>query len=484
MANRQKISPLTPTARDELEMRGIPPEMAEQHGVVSVTSGNGEAFGFRHHVNGGDQDHWAFRGVGQKKFWQSSGTKRSLWNNQAIFDDRYSAQPLIITEGHIDALSIMAAGFGRVVSVPDGAPSAPSEDPKTKYDSMAGIDWKLIKDVVLAVDSDAPGQALRSDLCRVIGAGRCRFVEWPADCKDANDVLMKYGQDVLVSSLMGSKWVEISGLREIGDIPPEPDENPWQSGIAGVDDLWRPVEGRMTVLTGIPGHGKTQFWADAVCRLVTKNNIVAALASFEDSVMATLVPRLRQWFLGKDQKYASDEEFARSTNFIERHFVFICADREEEPTVEWFNEMAEAAAGRFNAKIVVLDPWNEIDHTKRPSDVPITEYTGVMLKRLRTSAKVNRYHLIVAAHPTKLTKGTDGKTILPTGYNIADSANFVNKPDNGITVYRETDNSVRFVSWKAKRDGVIGTLGKRTLRFNTQTGRYDLDEFADYGDMQ
>lgn len=127
---------------------------------------------------------------------------------------------------------------------------------------------------------------------------------------------------------------------------------------------------------------------------------------------------------------------------------------------------------------MVLDPWNEVDHTGRPADVSQTEYVGVMLARLRRSAKTKRYHLLVAAHPAKLMK-VNGKYPAPTGYQISDSANWVNKPDNGLTIHRDDKNQVEIHSWKARRDGLIGTRGKRSFRFNTQTARYAFDELAE-----
>lgn len=482
MTKKTKAMPLTPGALDILEERGIPPELASAFGVVSVRhKGDGEAIGFRHFVDGGEADHWTFRTIGDdKRFWQSLGTKRVLWGNQTMLDGQDADKPVIITEGHLDALSLMVAGFRRVMSVPDGAPSVETAAPQSKYDYLKRVNFENCSHVIIATDGDAPGQALREDLAIRIGKSRCKWVRWPAGCKDANDVLVKHDAAALVEAINGARWFDLDGLYRLDDLPELAPEAPWSTGIAGLDDLWRPSPGRMTVLTGIPGHGKSQLITDIACHLARDQSLVIAIGSFEDDVRGSLVPRLRQWFLGKDETYARDGEIDIADQWIRRHFIFIAPDESshETPSVQWFIDRAEAAVVRHGARFVVLDPWNEVDHTGRPADVSQTEYVGVMLARLRRSAKTKRYHLLVAAHPAKLMK-VNGKFPAPTGYQISDSANWVNKPDNGLTIHRDDKNGVEIHSWKARRDGLIGRRGKRTFKFNTQTARYVFDELAE-----
>ena len=480
----RKPFPLTEPARDALEARGIPPEVAAQHGVVSVRGRAGTSpdwIGFRHFVGGDDSDHWAYRTItGEKDFSQSSGTKRVLWNNQCMLDGEDADLPVIITEGHLDALALIVVGYKRVMSIPDGAPSEQTEAPQTKYDYLERVNWENASQVILAVDNDGPGQALREDLAIRIGKSRCKWVRWPKGCKDANDVLVKHDSAVLMDCIHNARWFDLDGLYRLRDLPEAEPEAPWQVGIDGLDDLWKPSPGRLTVLTGIPGHGKSQLTTDIVCHLVHRHGLVVAMASFEDDVRGSLVPRLRQWFLGREARFCHQDDIDKADAWIDRQFVFIQPPEStnETPTVAWFMERAEAAVIRHAARFVVLDPWNEVDHTGRPPDVSQTEYVGTMLARLRRSAKTKRYHLLVAAHPTKLMKNGDGKYPPPTGYNIADSANWVNKPDNGLTIYRDQDNQVQLHSWKCRRDGLIGTRGKRHMRFNTQTVRYTLDDTA------
>ena len=48
--------------------------------------------------------------------------------------------------------------------------------------------------VILAVDQDEPGQMLKQELVRRLGAEVCYLVDFK-DCKDANEYLLKHGTD-------------------------------------------------------------------------------------------------------------------------------------------------------------------------------------------------------------------------------------------------------------------------------------------------
>ena len=61
---------------------------------------------------------------GKKLFAQSPGGQMVFWNADCLSDPLLASgdAALVITEGEIDALSFIEAGYPWVVSVPDGAP--------------------------------------------------------------------------------------------------------------------------------------------------------------------------------------------------------------------------------------------------------------------------------------------------------------------------------------------------------------------------
>ena len=50
----------------------------------------------------------------------------------------------------------------------------------------------LIDKIIIATDNDKSGLAMAEEIARRIGKDRCWRVEYPKDCKDANDVLKKF----------------------------------------------------------------------------------------------------------------------------------------------------------------------------------------------------------------------------------------------------------------------------------------------------
>jgi len=132
-----------------------------------------------------------------KRFRQEKDAEKCFYRFDAIQED--GSRPIIITEGEIDALSIQTAGHDRVCSVPDGAPSEGAKHFETKFDFLNSAEdaLNICGKVILAVDNDGPGKRLEEELARRIGAERCYRVEYPAGCKDPNDVLVHHGKAAL-----------------------------------------------------------------------------------------------------------------------------------------------------------------------------------------------------------------------------------------------------------------------------------------------
>ena len=368
----------------------------------------------------------------------------------------------------------------QVVSVPDGAPtqaSAPGEG-KTKYAYLEGCGLEPVQEIILATDADNPGSALLQDLALRLGRSRCKWLDYGTGRKDANDVLVQGGIEAVAVVITDARWMQLDGIYRLNELPPEPDEEPLEIGIQGLDGLWKLVRGRLSVVTGIPGHGKSMLVTDVMCHLAERHDLVIAIASFEDTLRGSLVPRLQRWFLRADPRYTAEPRLAEANDWIEQHFVFIepTDDDNETPTVAWFLERARAAVVRYNASMIILDPWNSMDHTGRGEGsaeaVSITEYVGVMLGKLRRHAKAYRYASVVVAHPQKLGRVTDGKLPMPTGYHISDSANWFNKPDSGITIYRGDDDVITIGCWKCRLEGLLGKRGSMTFKFDWRNQRY------------
>ncbi len=144
-------------------------------------------------------------------------------------------------------------------------------------------------------------------------------------------------------------------------------------------------------------------------------------------------------------------------------------------TLAWTLERCAAAIIQHGARLIVIDPWNEMDHV-RPQDMSLTEYTGFAIKQFRKLAHKYQVHVIVAAHPAKQRKNEDGRLSIPSLYDISDSAHWYNKADCGIVIHRldETKTIIRVA--KSRYHDVIGKPGDMEASFSIDDGRYVIVE--------
>lgn len=177
------------------------------------------------------------------KEWQEAGAKPVLFG----MDDCVPDQPLYITEGQIDAMSLYEAGIRNVVSVPCGCENFEWVEPCW--------DWlEKFEKIVLFGDDDPPGKKMVRTLSVRLGEDRCFVVEdYPAGCKDANDVLLKEGELALIDMASSAKEVPIRGLMELADVKNvDPTTIPRiKTMVPALDESINGLEeGAVTALTG------------------------------------------------------------------------------------------------------------------------------------------------------------------------------------------------------------------------------------------
>lgn len=175
---------------------------------------------------------------------------------------------------------------------------------------------------------------------------------------------------------------------------------------------------------------------------------------------------LRAWFNGE---YGG----GNATQWIDDHFRFLVPSDDDLPTLKWVLERMEMSVVQHNCDMVVLDPWNEVDHS-REKDVSLTEYTGYAIKQFKRLARELDIHLVIAAHPAKMRRGDDGNYTPPTLYDISDSAHWANKADIGITVFRPDPEKplTQIYINKVRYQNIIGTPGCVDTQYLFEQRRY------------
>lgn len=468
-----KKVPLKAEHLEILEGRGIEAETLSRLGVQSLEKADGDwvAIPF---IAGGQAVNWKYRTISaEKQFAQDKDARKCFWNIDVLLDASLGAEPLIITEGEFDAMIAMQCGFQRVVSVPDGAPAEQiGDNPESKKYSYLDDAGMLdgVREIILATDGDAPGLNLMNDLALRLGRGRCKFVRYPKGCKDLNEAWAKYGDKGVAQTIERAQWCKLDGVYRMSELAPVPERPAFSTGM--IDANYRVRLGDFCVVTGIPSHGKTSFINDIACRVVQNHGWNVVFASFEQKPQLDHRRNLRTWFNQKWLRDQSHGEIAAADEWIERHFAFIVPSDDDEVTLAWVLERIAASVLRFGAKLVVIDPWNEMDHD-RPNGMSLTEYTGFAIKQFKRLAMKYQIHLIVAAHPSKPMKEPGGKVRCPGLYDISDSAHWYNKADIGIVVHRPDERQTMIRIAKSRYHDQIGTPGDVMTVFDPHTNRFN-----------
>lgn len=423
-----------------------------------------------------------------KQFRQEKDAEKCLYR----FDEIEKAEDnfLIITEGEMDALSFVTVGFKSVTSIPDGAPSEKSSNYTAKFDFLKSAEsiLKKYKKIILAMDNDGPGKVAEFELARRIGIERCWRIQYPVDCKDANDVLVKHGDFKLIAITDKAKPFPVDGIISPDDLRSKLmtlyDSGVKRGYITGwqlFNEFYTVKPGDLTIITGIPGSGKSNF-VDSLCiNLIRLHQFKIAVFSPEnwppERHLQTFVEKHSKKPFDRDGYDASrlkKEEVNQHIDKLEEHIRFIMP-KDDVMSVDAVLDKAKIEVFRRGIQGLIIDPWNEIEHCY--NGIREDQYISKELTKIRRFARLNGVHVWIVAHPRNLVKDNNGQYQPPTMYEISGGAHWRNKADNGICVHRKDfrSGSSTYVIVQKVRFKEVGRCGDVRFKFSVETGTY-IDE--------
>ena len=233
---------------------------------------------------------------------------------------------------------------------------------------------------------------------------------------------------------------------------------------------YRPDRGYMTVVTGIPGHGKSEFIDAAMVNLADMHDWKFAIYSPENYPIALHAIKLVEKYLGMSHKKISMTTFADAHAWVDKHFSFIYPE-DDQSTLPRILEFVKEIQGAYGCDGFVIDPWNEIDHLRAES-LSETEYISASLTKIRRFSRENRVHSWIVSHPTKLRKNDANGYDCPSLYDISGSAHWRNKTDFGVVIHRPNmmENKMQVHVQKVKQKN-FGKLGMVEFDYNFESGR-------------
>lgn len=414
----------------------------------------------------------------QKDFKLNTGSKLIFYNIDALKDEKTA----IIVEGEIDCLSMYEAGIYNVVSVPNGANINGTVN--LKYLDNCISYFEPLEKIIIAVDQDEAGERLKAELVRRFGKDKCQFLSYPNDCKDANDVLVKYGKDELKKIIGKPNEFPIDGIITGESI--EEDllnfyENGYPKGtevkIEGFSEYLRLSDGQITIVTGSPGSGKSEFIDFIMATTSITDDWKWGICSFENIPASFHATKIAEKIAGKAFDFRKDQTQRISKSdlqyvipHIKSNFNFVNTGTAD-TTIDGIMAKAAELVRKKGIKGFLIDPWNYIQHNI-PQGQSETLYISDALTKIKMTAFKLGIHIFIVAHPAKLMKDKSGNYEVPTLYSISGSAHFYNKADNGFTVYRNKELDTVEVHIQKIRNSWNGKTGVVEYRYDTYTRQY------------
>ncbi len=406
----------------------------------------------------------------------------------------------IITEGEWDMLVAYECGFGNdyepepnddgevvehelgrwaVLSVPNGASKG---NQQLEYLDNCSEWLSSIDEFIIATDSDDAGRKLKDELVRRLGVEKCRVVEYPNDCKDLNEVLLKYGKDEVIKILLESNLIPVDGVYYLESIFPDMLES-FKEGVqlapttrfGEMDDFFRWKKGDITLCTGYGNHGKSFFMLQLMITKSIWDGWKWAIFSPENYPPNDFYDDIVEMYAGKWLKDMTVDEYTAACNFISEHIYYVYPESEHD--INSIHEKFRYLILKKGIDGVMIDPFNQLDRTQKAYERD-DQYLSAILKDIKRFALLNNIVYCIIAHPKNPTYNQDRSLPVPDSYDLHGGSMWANKSDQILAYYRprfhEDKNSpdVEVYVQKLKRKRTGGKLGHFPLTLNWAKKRY------------
>jgi twinkle protein len=421
---------------------------------------------------------------GDKCFRQAkAGCEQIAYN----LDNIRNAQDLYIVEGEFDALSLAEIGYLNVVSVPDGGADKTMHWLVDYYEEY----FADKKTVYICSDNDNVGTGLAAELAKHFEPGQYVLVtDYGTDPKtgkankDANDCLMHNGPDELRLRLSQGKVTRPEGDVDMDSVADEMDDiirhglpKGLPVGLPNLDALLRVQKGRLYILTGTPGSGKSQFLDHVAVLMNARYGWKFSVYSPEMMPLGEHLTMFLTKYLGKSVSEIDPDsnEYADGRQKVKEAIHFIDPDSNE---IDDVLAIAKYQCRKYGCEAIIIDPWNSLLHHGE-SLFKVDNINEALLKILNFAHRQD-VTAFVMPHPTNQQTTKDGKPMKIHLYNISGGAMFRNRGDFGMVMTRhykdDDDNTFGFdyveMAIEKTKWEYIAQLGTIYFRYEPGVGRF------------
>jgi twinkle protein len=256
----------------------------------------------------------------------------------------------------------------------------------------------------------------------------------------------------------------------------------FRTGIRQVDDLFTLPQGMLTILTGLPGSGKSTFLDWLIMQYAEKAEARPVFFSPEQGPASRHLVSLVHTKMGADPVGSRDRDGIEDARawWMDRT-SWIQDDRDNTASAVLAIARARAAKG---ANLLVIDPYNNMTPDQRMDRQDL--YIQDLLRKVKRFARETNMAVVIVAHPRSvpLIHGTDSVYRVPTAGDISGGQEWWNHADVIATVWRNQSGEqpetygdpkqVELVVQKVRDVGRVGRQGRVRFYFDEAKRRYGL----------
>jgi twinkle protein len=385
--------------------------------------------------------------------------------------------PLLITEGHLDRLSCIEAGYTNTCSIPIGAQDL----------SWIEFNWEWLENfdtIILWADNDDAGKKMIKESVVRIGEERCKIVEpdkyivdsvkefWKTynkniDKTDANNVILACGKQEVLNLINKAKEVPIPDIVKLMDCE-EFDINKAEVFPTGLNDLdshiFGYIGGTLNIWTGRTAGGKSTFILQSCVLEVVNNDSGVFVFSGE-----LTNPQFKSWvlqqFSGRDHIIEWDNGSNKPKTYTVTHDAKRAIEEKTKDLIYMYDSYLVATPSKiisrmeymrkkYGIKNFVIDNFMCLELDIKKYGDELNAQKSVIIEFLQFAVRYDAVvHLV--AHPRK----PNGEAAI-NEYDILGSSNIPNLAHRIFSVRRTTEEE------KAKGkpyDGYVSILKDRIL---------------------
>lgn len=439
----QKIVPKAP-AIEYLKSRGISEAVAKKYEITNQNentnilvfpfldpAGNMSFVKYRKTDFNKDRD--------KNKEWCEAECKPILFG---MYQCNLKNKTLIITEGQMDSLSVAEAGYENAVSVPNGC-NGFTWVPYC-YDWMQNFET-----IIVFGDYENGHMTLLDDIKRRFKQTikHVRYEDYK-DCKDANDILRKYGYSQIRTCIKNAEAEPVKHLRDLSEVEMiNPYDIPkMKTGIKKLDALLRggvPFGG-ITLITGKPGEGKSVLASQMMLEALDQGHKVLAYSGeLSDSAFKSIAVLQAggshcykyQTKDGYEGYTLSDNNKVLIDNWLRGNIV-IYDDRiaEDEDETVALTKLIEDAINRCGVDFILIDNLMTALELEVTGEQSKYDQQSTFVKRLARIARSYNVVIVLVAHMRKNNASRNGND------EVAGSSDITNLAS--ITLMYERDSQI------------------------------------------